>query len=280
MVAGVLALATIASAQRIMVAPGRFMRTPPSGRRPADFDGSFIYCRGFYTSVRREAGGTGWWTDYPAADNNFSVRLMELTYTHVQLDHDRQPNTVVVRLADPLLYKCPILFMEDTGTLRFSSREVDTLRDYFAKGGFLYVDDFWGTIAWQQWAAEIGRVLPPGEFPIFDIPPGHPILHSLYDVKAVPQVSAINFWQTKRRQHVRARIRQPARQLPRHRRRSRPPHGRHDAQHRHRRHLGARGRGQGIFPDVLARRVRARREHRVVHDDALRRCPVDCLCHF
>ena len=171
------------------------MRTPPKWATAGDFDGSFIYCRGFYTSVRREAGGTGWWTDYPAADNNFSVRLMELTYTHVQLDHDRQPNTVVVRLADPLLYKCPILFMEDTGTVRFSSREVESLRDYFAKGGFLYVDDFWGTSAWQQWAAEIGRVLPPGEFPIFDIPPGHPILHSLYDVKAVPQVSAINFWQ-------------------------------------------------------------------------------------
>jgi len=195
LVAGMLALATIASAQRIMVAPGRFLRTPPKWATAGDFDGSFIYCRGFYTSVRREAGGTGWWTDYPAADNNFSVRLMELTYTHIQLDRDRQPNTVVVRLSDPLLYKCPILFMEDTGTVRFSSREVDSLRDYFAKGGFLYVDDFWGTSAWQQWAAEIGRVLPPAEFPIFDIPSGHPILHSLYDVKAVPQVSAINFWQ-------------------------------------------------------------------------------------
>ena len=127
--------------------------------------------------------------------DNFSVRLMELTYTHVQLDAERQPNTVVVRLSDPLLFKCPILFMEDTGTLRFSSAEVANLKDYFAKGGFLYVDDFWGTSAWQQWTAEIGRVLPPSQFPVFDIPADHPILHALYDVKAVPQVSAINFWQ-------------------------------------------------------------------------------------
>jgi hypothetical protein len=195
LLAALLAVATLAAAQRIMVAPGRLVRAPPKWAKAEDFDGSFIYCRGFYTSVRREAGGTGWWTDYPAADNNFSVRLMELTYTHIQLDPGRQPNTVVVRLSDPLLYKCPILFMEDTGTLRFTVREVEILRDYFSKGGFLYVDDFWGTSAWEQWASEIGRVLPPSEFPIFDIPLAHPIMHMLYDVKAVPQVSAINFWQ-------------------------------------------------------------------------------------
>ena len=194
MLAGVLAVAAIASAQRIMVAPGRFLRVPAKFAKAEDFDGSFIYCRGFYNSVRREAGGMGWWTDYPAADNNFSVRLMELTATHVQLDSERQPNTVVVRLTDPLLYKCPILFMEDTGTLQFSRREVESLHDYFLKGGFLYVDDFWGSSAWEQWEKEIGRVLPPAEFPIFDIPRDHPIMHMLYDVKEVPQVPAITFW--------------------------------------------------------------------------------------
>jgi hypothetical protein len=192
---GVLAVAAIASAQRIMVAPGRILRVPPKWAKTEDFDGSFIYCRGFYNIVRREAGGVGWSTDYPAADNNFSVRLMELTTAHLQLDAERQPNTVVVRLSDPLLYKCPILFMEDTGTLSFTSSEVESLHDYFVKGGFLYVDDFWGSAAWEQWETQIGRVLPPSEYRIFDIPPDHQIMHMLYDVKAVPQVSAITFWQ-------------------------------------------------------------------------------------
>ena len=121
--AGLLAMvlaASVASAQRIMVAPGRFATAPAKLATPEDFDGSFIYCRGAYQSVVREAGGTGWSTDYPAADNNFSVRLMELTLTHVKLDVERQPNTVVVRLTDPLLYRCPILFMEDVGTARFT----------------------------------------------------------------------------------------------------------------------------------------------------------------
>ena len=45
---------------------------------------------------------------------------------------------------------------------------------------------------------QIARVLPPAEFPIVDIPLIHPIMHTLYDVKAIPQVSSINFWYPKR----------------------------------------------------------------------------------
>ena len=37
-------------------------------------------------------------------------------------------------------------------------------------------------------------MLPPDRYPIFDIPPDHAVLHSLYDVKEVEQVSNIRFW--------------------------------------------------------------------------------------
>src|SRR5436190_19541031 len=75
-------------AQRIWVGGpgGGFSRVPPKWATPADFDGSFVYCRGFYTSVRYEQSGSGWNTDYPGADNNFSARLMELTTVHVKVD--------------------------------------------------------------------------------------------------------------------------------------------------------------------------------------------------
>ena len=103
--------------------------------------------------MRYEDGGMGWWTDYPGADNNFSVRLAELTRVHVKLDADRQPNFVVVSLSDPLLYRCPILFMEDVGTAAFTAEERQHLRQFFLKGGFLWVDDFWGSSAWDDWVA-------------------------------------------------------------------------------------------------------------------------------
>ena len=184
---------SIAYAQQIIA--GRFGgRFAPKWAVDADFDGSFLYCRGFFNANRREDGGSGWSTDYPAADNNFSVRLAELTRVNVKLDSTRQPNFVVVQLNDPLLYRCPILFMEDVGVVDFSVEEVTFLRDYFLKGGFLWVDDYWGTLAWDQWEYEIARVLPPGEFPIFDIPVTHPVMQTLYDVKDVPQVPNIGFW--------------------------------------------------------------------------------------
>jgi hypothetical protein len=187
--------ATIAFAQRIWVGGGYFgRREPPKWAKRSDFDGSWNYCRGYYTSDRPEAGGMGWWTDYPGADNNFSVRLAELTSVRVKLDAQGQPDNVVVQLTDPLLTQCPVLFMEDVGTARFSDAEVIALRNYLQKGGFLYVDDFWGTPAWEQWEYEIGRVLPRGQYPIFDIPLDHQIMHSLYDVKSIEQVSSIQFW--------------------------------------------------------------------------------------
>jgi hypothetical protein len=166
--------------------------------RAEDFDGSFHYCRGFYTSVYQEPGGMGWWTDYPAADNNFSVRLAELTKVHVKLDESRQPNFVVIPLDDPLLFRCPILFMEDVGTLQFTEDEVQGLRAYLLKGGFLWVDDFWGSQAWDQWTRQISRVLAREEYPLINIPPTHAIMHSLYDVQEIPQVPSINHWSRNR----------------------------------------------------------------------------------
>ena len=136
----------------------------------------------------------GWWTDYPDADHNFLVRLAELTRIRVQWDKRHDPTFVVVNLADPVLYRCPMLFMEDVGTADFTEAESRNLKEFFLKGGFLWVDDFWGTAAWEHWRHTIARILPPAEYPIVDIPVTHPIMRALYDVKDVPQIPSINCW--------------------------------------------------------------------------------------
>jgi hypothetical protein len=189
-----LAAAAAVAAQQIWVGGGGFSRMSPRWAKPEDFDGGFMYCRGYYESRWRERSGSGWRTDYPGADNNFSVRLAELTRVPVKFDPDRQPHHVVIALTDPVLYRCPILFMEDIGTAEFSPEEVLRLREYFLKGGFLWVDDSWGSFAWANWVEQISRILPPGEYPIFDIPTTHPIMHTLYFVPEIFQVPAISFW--------------------------------------------------------------------------------------
>ena len=125
----------------------------------SDFDGRFMYCRVFYRG--------GWSTDYPGADHNFSVRLAELTRVPVKFDEHRNPHHVVVALTDPLLFRCPILFMTNAGSGEFSTEEVERLREYFLKGGFLWVDDSWGSAhVASDGCLELSRILPPGEFPI------------------------------------------------------------------------------------------------------------------
>jgi hypothetical protein len=189
--AAALTLASAAFAQDIWIGgPRRGGRFGARYATAADLDGSFQYCRAFYTSV----GRGGWRTDYPGADNNFSVRLRELTRIHVKLDATGQPHHVVVPLTDPLLFRCPLLFMEDIETAQFTAEEVDGLRAFLLKGGFLWVDDSWGSRAWNNWVRQIARVLPPGEYPLVDVGPTHPVMRTLYDVRDIPQVPNISFW--------------------------------------------------------------------------------------
>ena len=64
-----------------------------------------------------------------------------------------------------------------------SAVEAARLREYLLKGGFLWVDDFWGTPGWNQWSEQIHKALP--EYQIFDIPTEHPIRHMLFPVNEV-----------------------------------------------------------------------------------------------
>ena len=190
-----LALATAVAAQDLgWFRGGRFRGPEPRFPTADSFDGSFNFCRGMYYSDRREAGGQGWWTDYAAADINFSIRLSELTKTRVSKTADGHPNHLVVRLTDDELFQCPFVEMEDVGTARFSDEEVKRLREYLLKGGFIWVDDFWGEEAWWQWVEEIQRVLPKKDYPIRPVTPDHPIFRTLFQVSKVPQIPSIAHW--------------------------------------------------------------------------------------
>jgi Domain of unknown function (DUF4159) len=160
------------------------------------FGHGFNFCRAAYTSGRREAGGQGWSTDYPDAELNFSIRLSELTKTRVSKDSNGRPEHLVVRLTEDFLYQCPYLHMEDVGTASFTDAEVKGLRDFLLKGGFLWVDDYWGSYAMQNWLSQLARVLPPSVYPVEDIPIDHPIFKSMFEVKSLPQIPSIQFWRT------------------------------------------------------------------------------------
>ena len=169
---------------------------PPKFPNVADFDGSWHFCRLMYRSVRSQQRGLGWGTDYPNADINFSIRLSELTKTQVGLQggQEREPNHLVVRPTDPELFQCPFVMASDPGSAGFSPEDAEGLRAYLLKGGFLWVDDFWGPWAWEAFIAEIAKALPPGEYPVKEITVEHPIYRMLFPVAKVPQVPSMQFW--------------------------------------------------------------------------------------
>jgi hypothetical protein len=192
--AAIVVCASAALAQRIWY--GGYGYTPPRFPTAQSFKGSFNFCRAMFESNRREK--RGWSTDYPGADLNFSTRLAELTKAPVTMRQDQEegevPDAVVVRLTDAALFQCPFILMEDAGTAAFSVEEARHLREYLLKGGFLFVSDYWGDLAREQFDEEIAKALPRGMYPIVDLPLTHAIWHSLFQVKSVPQMPSIQSW--------------------------------------------------------------------------------------
>jgi hypothetical protein len=126
-------------------------------------------------------GGSGWtqgnssWTqDYPRADRHFSLALRRLTRIHSR--SVEQP----VNLDDGDVYDFPWLYAVRTGEWKLSDNQAKTLREYLLRGGFLMVDDFWGTQEWEVFMQSLRKVFP--DRPTANIANDDQIFHSVYDL--------------------------------------------------------------------------------------------------
>jgi hypothetical protein len=181
--------ASAAYAQRF----GGYWRNLPLATMDS-FDGGFQYCRAAFRGIQGGDGG-GWLTDYPDADHNLSIRISELTKVPVSMDRrSGEPKNLIVQLNSPELYHCPMIMMFEVGNLYFDETEAAALRDYLTKGGFLWVDDFWGERAWDNWESQIRKVFPSGTHPIVDLPLEHPLFRQVRTVATIPQIPSIDYW--------------------------------------------------------------------------------------
>jgi hypothetical protein len=158
-----------------------------------DFDGRFHFCRWVYQSSLDGDGGN-WNADWPRADINVSIRLSELTKTDVSKDATGEPNALLIRFTDPELFDCPFVMATEVGRTFITDQDARALRLYLEKGGFLWVDDFWGSYAWDHWVGQIRKALPANEFPIFDLPLDHPLFRTQFEVTSVPQIPNIGWY--------------------------------------------------------------------------------------
>src|SRR5262245_48142055 len=165
-------------------------------RRPDrnSFTGDFTFCRLAFRQAY-DGDGNGWGVDYPRADENFSIRLSELTKSRGNFDERNDPNYYVLQAADDALFECPFVMMTEPGGAFLSNDEAARLRAYLLKGGFLWADDFWGEYAWTHWVGELRKMFPEDrEYPLVDVPMNHASFHTLFDVKEFPQIPGIGIW--------------------------------------------------------------------------------------
>ena len=126
-------------------------------------------------------GGTSWTQDYPRADRHFSQAVRRLTRVHAR--SVEQP----VNLDDgDDVYEWPWLCAGEMGDWKLTDTQAAKLRDYLLRGGFLVLDDFWGTEEWDRFMESMRLVFPDRD--IEELDDADPIFHAVYDVDEKLQI--------------------------------------------------------------------------------------------
>lgn len=131
------------------------------------------------TVARLQYDGGGDWYANPSSLPNLLAAIRERTSLDVEKVEAR------VRLTDDKLWDYPFLHVTGHGNIRLSEVEVQRLREYLTRGGFLHVSDNYGLDT--AFRREIKRVFPTRE--LVDVPLSHPVYHIVYDFpKGVPKI--------------------------------------------------------------------------------------------
>jgi hypothetical protein len=171
----------------LIPAPESRLSQPPRCRAGQDYvpnaayDGKFTFVRVRFEPI---GGGDGWrgrdvkWDhDYPCGERNFQRILHELTSIRTHLNESN-----ILTLDDPELMKYPVAYMSEPGYWSPSDKDVQGLRTYLEKGGFIIFDDFAGQ-HWYNFAEQMRRVLPDAQ--LIPLDSTHPIFDSFFHIESL-----------------------------------------------------------------------------------------------
>jgi hypothetical protein len=107
-------------------------------------EGEFHFVRLEYTDDRgggfrfgSRGGQNGWWAqDWPDAENHFTFGIKRLTRIDIAAP-------VHLGLTDPEIFEYPWLYSTQNNYMTMSEEEVEKLREYLNRGGFLMTDDMY-----------------------------------------------------------------------------------------------------------------------------------------
>ena len=133
------------------------------------------FARWSYGRLDWREGGTSWTQDYPRADRHFALALRRLTRVHVRsVEQPSNPDDV------DDFFNWPWMVVGEMGDWKLTDPQVKTLREYLLRGGFIYMDDFWGPDEYARFAESMTRVFP--DRAVEEIDDADPIFHAVYDL--------------------------------------------------------------------------------------------------
>jgi len=148
----------------------------------------FTFIRVQFNSMAQDWGNGAWAHDYPEAEINFLRGVTRLSGIHIQ------PEPAVLRLDDDRIFEFPVLYLVEIGMgggPNFTEKEVENLREYVLRGGFLLIDDFKGTPGWRVFREAFERIFPDNRWIKLD--PNHDVFHIFYDIDGAQRIPGIYF---------------------------------------------------------------------------------------
>ena len=128
--------------------------------------------------ARLQYDGDDWYAN-PSSLPNLIRAINERTSLRVEKTEGR------VTLLDERLWDYAFLHATGHGAMKFSDAEIERLREYLLRGGFLHVSDNYGLD--EHFRREIARVFP--DRPLVDVPLSHPIYNIVYKFpNGVPKI--------------------------------------------------------------------------------------------
>jgi hypothetical protein len=97
-----------------------------------------VVARWQYTAMGK-FNGTGWSHNYPSSDQHFAQVISEATNIDVKSLSYR-----IVELGSDDVFKYPFAVVSEPGEMALTDHEVENLRQYLQRGGFVVMDDFDG----------------------------------------------------------------------------------------------------------------------------------------
>lgn len=124
-----------------------------------------------------------WAIDSPAAERHFLRGLRRLSVI------DAKMAETYVHPNQPELFDYPFLYVVEAGHWDLTETEVERIREYLLRGGFIMFDDFHGTEEWAYFMSGIRRILP--DRPVVDLSSESEVFHVLFDMEHREQIPGL-----------------------------------------------------------------------------------------